>query len=100
MKGVNQVYWAVLQQLGDTRGHRVSHLRKNTGHFAILVVAQEQKMPSFHVRGILQSHTNPSFFYFFDSLLCIKAIYQKIIAFVYCMPIFPLHRHKPNAVSD
>lgn len=100
VKSVNQVYWAVVQWQRDTHGHCLSCLRKNTGHLAILAMVQEQKMPSFHLRGILQSHRNLPFFYFFDSLLCNENIYQKIIAFVYCMPIFPLHMHKPNVISD
>lgn len=64
-KSISQLSCTMLQWQGETHGHRLSCLYNNRGHLAILAMVQEQKMPSFHQRGIIQSHRNLSFFYFF-----------------------------------
>lgn len=73
----NQVFSAVLLQQWDTHGHCLSHLCKSTGNLAILAMLQEQKMPSFHLRGILQAQRNLSFFYFLTHYFAITPFIRK-----------------------
>lgn len=63
---------------------------------AIAAMVRQQKMPSFHLRGISPAEMSPWSILLFNSLCNNKTIYHKITAFVYFMPISP----KPNVISD
>lgn len=75
VKSTNPVRWAVPQW--DAHGHRLSRLCKSTGNLAMLAMVQEQKMTSFHPRGILQSQRNLSFFYFLIHYFAISPFIRK-----------------------